>query len=165
MSFRPTIEQWPSERLQPLYRDASADAVVAALQKDDLSLTDLGALLSPAARAYLEPMAQKANRLTRWHFGRTISLYAPIYISNLCAADCVYCGFSVRSGNKEKRVTLKAADIHRECAGPARSVAVIVRSERLVGRYLQGRYNTETFAYHEGEGPTQVPFELEAETV
>lgn len=115
MSFKPTIAQWPAERLQPLYQHATSADVETALEKDDLDLPDLAALLSPAARSYLEPMAQKANRLTRWHFGRTISLYAPLYISNLCAADCVYCGFSVRSGNKEKRVTLKPADIHREC--------------------------------------------------
>ena len=94
----------------------TADDVVTALDKEELSMQDLGALLSPAARPYLEQMAQKANRLTRWHFGRTIGLYAPLYLSNLCAADCVYCGFSVRSGNKEKRITLKEDSIRQECA-------------------------------------------------
>jgi 2-iminoacetate synthase len=53
--------------------------------------------------------------LTRWHFGRTIGLYAPIYLSNVCAADCTYCGYAVRSGNREKRVTLDEAAIRREC--------------------------------------------------
>ncbi len=115
MSFKSVIEQWPVERLQPMYREATSADVESALGKDDLDLMDLGALLSPAARSYLEPMAEKANRLTRWHFGRTISLYAPMYISNLCAADCVYCGFSVRSGNKEKRITLKPDLIRQEC--------------------------------------------------
>ncbi len=51
-------------------------------------------------------------------------------------------------------------DIHAEQGGPARSVAVILRSERVAGKVLQGRYNPETKAYHKGEGPTQVPFEL-----
>lgn len=50
--------------------------------------------------------------------------------------------------------------IHSEKGGPARSVAVIVRSERLVGRTLQGRYDAKTNAYEQGEGPTQVPFEV-----
>lgn len=119
MSFKPLIEQWPDHRLKPLYREATTADVERALSKDDLDITDFAALLSPAARPFLEPMAQKSNRLTRWHFGRTITLYAPIYISNLCAADCVYCGFSVRSGNKEKRVTLKPDEIHKECAALA----------------------------------------------
>ncbi len=51
-------------------------------------------------------------------------------------------------------------DIHSEKGGPGRSVAVIVRSERLVGRVLQGRFNPETNSTSQGEGPTQVPFEL-----
>jgi predicted metal-dependent enzyme (double-stranded beta helix superfamily) len=51
-------------------------------------------------------------------------------------------------------------DIHSEKGGPGRSVAVIVRSERLVGRVLQGRYDPVAKTTHQGEGPTQVPFEL-----
>jgi predicted metal-dependent enzyme (double-stranded beta helix superfamily) len=50
--------------------------------------------------------------------------------------------------------------IHSEKGGPTRSVAVIVRSERLVGRTLQGRYDAKTNEYHQSQGPTQVPFEV-----
>ena len=50
--------------------------------------------------------------------------------------------------------------IHSEKGGPTRSVAVIVRSERLVGRTLQGRYNAKTDEYDQSQGPTQVPFEV-----
>ena len=45
-------------------------------------------------------------------------------------------------------------------ADPARSVGVIVRSERLVGKTLQGRYDAKTNEYNQSEGPTQVPFEV-----
>ena len=50
--------------------------------------------------------------------------------------------------------------IHSEKGGPSRSVAVIVRSERLVGKTLQGRYDAKTDKFEQGHGPTQVPFEL-----
>jgi predicted metal-dependent enzyme (double-stranded beta helix superfamily) len=50
--------------------------------------------------------------------------------------------------------------IHSEKGGPTRSVGVIVRSERLVGRTLQGRYDAKTDRFDQGEGPTQVPFEV-----
>ena len=50
--------------------------------------------------------------------------------------------------------------IHSENGGQARSVAVILRSERLVGKTLQGRYKPETNSTFQGEGPTQVPFEI-----
>jgi predicted metal-dependent enzyme (double-stranded beta helix superfamily) len=50
--------------------------------------------------------------------------------------------------------------IHSEKGGPGRSVAVIVRSERLVGRTPQGRYEPATNSLTHGQGPTQVPFEI-----
>lgn len=49
--------------------------------------------------------------------------------------------------------------IHREKGGGGRSVAVILRSERLVGRMLQGRYNPETKVRTEGSH-AEIPFEL-----
>lgn len=75
---------------------------------------EMMALLSPAADAYLEPLAQQAQRLTRQRFGHTVSFYVPLYLSNLCANDCTYCGFSM--SNRIKRKILDASEIARECA-------------------------------------------------
>ncbi|MFT5539059.1 MAG: putative metal-dependent enzyme (double-stranded beta helix superfamily) [Alphaproteobacteria bacterium] len=50
--------------------------------------------------------------------------------------------------------------IHSENGGAHRSVAVIIRSERLVGKVLQGRYKPDTNTHYVGEGPTQVPFDI-----
>ena len=117
MNFASTIAEWPCERVDALLGAVGSGDVDAALAKDahTRDIRDFAALISPHARPQLEAMAREAQRLTRWHFGRTISLYAPIYISNLCAADCVYCGFSVRSPIRDKRVTLKPAEIENEC--------------------------------------------------
>jgi predicted metal-dependent enzyme (double-stranded beta helix superfamily) len=52
--------------------------------------------------------------------------------------------------------------IHAEQGGPTRSVAVIFRSERLVGRILQHGYDPQTNKVIERSGPTQIPFELGA---
>ncbi|MEY5828843.1 2-iminoacetate synthase ThiH, partial [Salmonella enterica subsp. enterica serovar Corvallis] len=46
-------------------------------------------------------------------FGNTVSFYVPLYLSNLCANDCTYCGFSM--SNRIKRKTLDDVDIQREC--------------------------------------------------
>lgn len=54
----------------------------------------LTVLLSPAARTFLEPMAQQAARLTVQRFGRTVQLYAPLYVSNVCVNSCRYCGYN-----------------------------------------------------------------------
>lgn len=65
-----------------------------ARTRSELSLDDWAALLSPAAEPFLEEMAHASQRWTQERFGRTMQLYAPLYLSNLCANLCSYCGFS-----------------------------------------------------------------------
>jgi 2-iminoacetate synthase len=60
-------------------------------------LEDLQALLSPAAAPFLEEMAQLSHRATVERFGRTMQMYAPLYLSNACANVCTYCGFSAHN--------------------------------------------------------------------
>lgn len=116
MNASPPPDLSSEPALRALYDSITPGDVEAALRRDgERSLRDLATLLSPTARPFLEPMAREAQRLTRWHFGRTISLYAPMYISNLCAADCVYCCFSVRNPTKDKRTTLRPREIRVEC--------------------------------------------------
>lgn len=119
VSFISELEQWPSDRVRRLIARARPEDVDAALAREDRTVHDLAALLSPHAVPRLEAMAREAQRLTRWHFGRTIGMYVPLYLSNVCGADCAYCGYAVRSGNKERRRTLDAETIRRECAALA----------------------------------------------
>jgi 2-iminoacetate synthase len=86
--------------------------VERALAAPQLHLEDFMALLSPAAAAYLEPMAQRAHRLTVQRFGKTILLYAPLYLSNECTNGCRYCGFNAH--NRVPRQTLTLDEIERE---------------------------------------------------
>ncbi|MDR1453985.1 MAG: 2-iminoacetate synthase ThiH [Candidatus Margulisbacteria bacterium] len=55
--------------------------------------TEILAIFNDHDPALLEQLAQEAQKITRRYFGRTISLYAPLYLSNHCANQCVYCGF------------------------------------------------------------------------
>ncbi len=82
------------------------------LQKHSLQPLDFLALLSPTAEEYLEAMAQKAHRLTIQHFGKTILMYTPLYLSNYCTNQCVYCGFATHSGSKRKQLT--AEEVRQE---------------------------------------------------
>jgi predicted metal-dependent enzyme (double-stranded beta helix superfamily) len=52
--------------------------------------------------------------------------------------------------------------IHAEQGGNQRSVALIVRSERLVGKVLQNGYDMNAKTVVQRSGPKQVPFELNA---
>ncbi len=115
MSFLAELDAWPRERVEDLIHRATLDDVDRAIAREERTVEDLAALLSPCVAERLETVAGEAQRLTRWHFGRTIGLYAPIYISNICEANCLYCGYATGSGNKEKRVTLTPEQIRREC--------------------------------------------------
>ncbi|MBJ7259213.1 MAG: 2-iminoacetate synthase ThiH [Chthoniobacterales bacterium] len=68
--------------------------------------------LAPADNEQLEDMARRARALTRQHFGRTVRLFAPLYLSNECINSCTYCGFSRE--NAILRVTLEAEQVRAE---------------------------------------------------
>jgi 2-iminoacetate synthase len=60
----------------------------------------------------LEPLAREAEQLTRQNFGRTMRLFAPLYLSNECVNICKYCGFS--RDNPILRVTLTPEQVETE---------------------------------------------------
>ena len=62
------------------------------------------ALLQPVSDAALASLAAESRRITRQNFGRTMRLFAPLYLSNECINNCRYCGFS--RDNPILRVTL-----------------------------------------------------------
>lgn len=86
--------------------------VLRALDKDVLNPQDFAALLSPAALPFLEQMAQKAQIETRKHFGNSIAMFTPLYISNYCDNYCIYCGFNCH--NKIKRSMLNMEQVEKE---------------------------------------------------
>jgi predicted metal-dependent enzyme (double-stranded beta helix superfamily) len=70
---------------------------------------------------------------------------------------------SVTTGTQGKVDLVPPRAIHAEQGGPTRSVAIIIRSQRLgEGTVLQGRYDPKTNTRSEGFGPTQVPYDLVA---
>lgn len=72
----------------------------------------LAKLLSPEAENYLEEMARQAKELTLQNFGRVINLYTPLYLSNYCDNECLYCGFN--AGNKIPRRKLTLPELKTE---------------------------------------------------
>ncbi len=91
-------------------RRALARAASGARQLD---VEDFMALISPAADPFLEQMAALAHRYTLERFGRTMSLYIPMYVSNACTNKCVYCGFN--HDNPFARTTLTMEQVKAEC--------------------------------------------------
>ena len=92
---------------------AMTDADVRrALSKEQCTVEDFMALVSPAAIPHLETMARLSRRYTEERFGRTISLFIPLYLTNSCTNSCVYCGFHI--SNPMARTILSEEEIIEE---------------------------------------------------
>ncbi|MEE1281454.1 MAG: 2-iminoacetate synthase ThiH [Acutalibacteraceae bacterium] len=94
------------------YSKYTASDVKTALEHDVCTIEDFKALLSPAAKPFLEQMAQRARLETSKHFGNTVYLFTPLYIANYCENYCVYCGFNCY--NHIKRMKLSMEQIEKE---------------------------------------------------
>ncbi len=88
-----------------------------ALAAERRTPEDFAAFLSPAAEEFLEEMAEKAAEETEKHFGSSVYLFTPLYISNYCENHCVYCGFNCR--NQIHRMRLNQEEIEKEMAAIA----------------------------------------------
>src|SRR5208282_3295402 len=76
------------------------------------TITQFAALLDPIEDARLGQLAGQSQIITRRFFGRTMRLFAPLYLSSECVNNCQYCGFS--RDNPILRVTLSVAEMMRE---------------------------------------------------
>ncbi|MCG0022092.1 2-iminoacetate synthase ThiH [Vibrio parahaemolyticus] len=112
MSFYDRFQQLDWDDISMSIYAKTAQDVERALAKPKRDLEDFKALISPAAEPYLEQMAKLSYSLTRKRFGNTMSLYIPLYLSNLCANACTYCGFSME--NRIKRRTLNRDEVEAE---------------------------------------------------
>ena len=112
MNFVEEINNYNWDEIQSrIYAKTPAD-VEMALGKDKRSIEDFMALVSPAASAYLEPMAALSRKYTQQRFGNTIQFYIPLYLTNSCINHCVYCGFN--HNNQIHRIILTDDQIMQE---------------------------------------------------
>lgn len=106
------ISQYNFEQIRRSIYSCTAADVEHALEQERLTIGDFQALVSPAATPFLAAIAHRAQAATRQRFGRTMRLYIPLYISNICSNSCLYCGFSCQ--NKIERRRLSLGEIERE---------------------------------------------------
>ena len=113
MLFSEELEKYSWDEItKQIYAKTEAD-VARALTQEHLQIEDFMALISPAAEHYLEEMAVRSRMYTQQRFGKTISMYIPMYITNSCTNFCVYCGFN--HNNPINRIILTDEEIVEEC--------------------------------------------------
>lgn len=106
MSFLSEALRLNDEPLDQRFNAVTENEARTVLGRDHIDEGGFAALLSPAAAPHLEAMARRAHELTLRHFGRTISLFTPLYVSNHCANHCRYCGFAAPNAIPRARLGL-----------------------------------------------------------
>ncbi|MEN8258780.1 MAG: 2-iminoacetate synthase ThiH [Thermodesulfobacteriota bacterium] len=97
-------------QLTELIVPCTTEDVRQALGAEHPGIQDLAALLSPAASAMLPELASRSAQITAMRFGRTIQLYAPVYLSSFCGNKCAYCGFSAENKIERRLLTMEEAE-------------------------------------------------------
>lgn len=127
MEYLPDMEQIDSDIKDRVIAEMNAydpakytaEDVKLALEHETKTEEDFKALLSPAALPFLEEIAQQARFETRKHFGNSINMFTPLYISNYCENYCIYCGFNCH--NKIHRAKLNYQEIEKEMQAIAKT--------------------------------------------
>ncbi|MDR3281848.1 MAG: 2-iminoacetate synthase ThiH [Endomicrobium sp.] len=109
MAFYDVKQQYDALDFKEYVANVSDDMVINSIQKEKIDKVDFLNLLSPKAMNHIEKIAQKSHEISLKHFGKSILLYAPLYVSNFCINNCAYCGFSTT--NKIKREVLSFEEI------------------------------------------------------
>lgn len=117
MSFNDVLEPWRNFSFQDFFSSVTDRDIKKVLEKESLRPLDFMTLLSPKASEHLEAIAQKAHRLTVQYFGRTVQLFIPLYVSNFCTNECIYCGF--KHANEIGRKKLSIDEVDREASAIA----------------------------------------------
>lgn len=119
MSFYDEYLKYKDFDVKGYLETVTDEEVEKSLKKSKINIYDFLNLISPAASKYIEQMAQKAREISLYNFGKIISLYAPLYISNYCSNECSYCGFSKKNHLSRKKLTFD--EIREECKNLAKT--------------------------------------------
>ncbi len=99
------------------HRHADAGGVREVLAKaremNGLEADDMAALMTISDPALLGELFAAASEVKETIYGRRLVIFAPLYVSNLCANECTYCAFRARNTDVQRR-SLSQDEIARE---------------------------------------------------
>jgi 2-iminoacetate synthase len=116
------------------------DILAKAEELKGLDISDVAALMGIGDPELLGEVFRAARRTKERIYGSRLVLFAPLYISNLCGNDCLYCAFRARN-RALKRLALSQEEI-------ARDVKVLVEQGHKRILLVSGEaYPSEGFSY------------------
>jgi len=111
------VDEAEIERTLAGARDRDARHVREVLAKarelHGLSPADVAALMEVSDPELLGELFSTARKVKEEIYGRRLVLFAPLYISNLCSNECLYCAFRARNKEVQRRA-LTQDEIARE---------------------------------------------------
>jgi 2-iminoacetate synthase len=110
MSFYHELLNFKNINVEDFWKSVGGNEIKKILTKEKCRPLDFLSLLSPAAGNYLEEMAQAAHSMTVRNFGKVILLYAPLYLSNYCVNQCLYCSFNFKNKISRRKLTLEEVE-------------------------------------------------------
>jgi 2-iminoacetate synthase len=98
-----------------LQADTTASELFERITKrSDGSVREIESFLATPWTTLVDTHGPAAARSSAKHFGGRVGIFAPLYLSNACQNNCVYCGF--RRSARFQRSTLSTQDSVREAA-------------------------------------------------
>ncbi|EJX2680912.1 [FeFe] hydrogenase H-cluster radical SAM maturase HydG [Clostridioides difficile] len=92
-------------------KNSTSDDIEKVLDKADrrekLSYKDIATLLEVEDKKQLDRLFSIAGQIKNEIYGNRVVLFAPLYVSNYCVNECVYCGFSKCNKFKRKKLTME----------------------------------------------------------
>lgn len=116
------------------------EVIAKSLNKERLNLKDVAILVNATEPEQIEMIKNGATTLKKQVYGNRIVLFAPLYVGNLCANNCKYCGFRASNSNA-KRKTLDEKELHEnvvalEQNGQKRLILVFGEHKKYSAQYI-----------------------------
>lgn len=110
---------------------STREILAKSLELQNLSLSEVSSLICLKDNEMWSEVFEAARKVKEKVYGRRVVLFAPLYLSNMCLNECIYCGF--RKGNKKaKRKKLSVDEAVEEAsllAGKGYKRLLLVASE------------------------------------
>lgn len=74
-------------------KDEIQSVIDKARRREGLNHKEVGILLQVEDKDQLEEIYQLAGEIKESIYGKRIVMFAPLYVSNYCINNCVYCGY------------------------------------------------------------------------
>ncbi|HRY30450.1 MAG TPA: [FeFe] hydrogenase H-cluster radical SAM maturase HydG [Elusimicrobiota bacterium] len=116
------------------------DILAKAGELHGLGWDDVAALSAVTDPALLQSLFDAARRVKETIYGRRLVLFAPLYISNLCHNECLYCAFRSRNRSLRRR-SLTLDEVERETRvliDQGHKRLLVVAGETASDAYLDG---------------------------